>query len=71
MFPTRFTVIVMSKDLEIVSVEIDGADGLIVAFSDGTQGAYVIEELLGLRPNRERTCESRQQGFSLIFPTLN
>ena len=25
-------------------------DGLIVAFSDGTTGAYVVEELLELRP---------------------
>ena len=28
-------------------------DGLIVTFSDGTVGAYVVEELLELRPHRE------------------
>ena len=31
-----------------------GDDGLIVTFSDGTTGAYVVEELLELRPIRER-----------------
>jgi hypothetical protein len=39
--------------LRILSVKPDGEDGLIVAFSDGTTGAYVIEELLELRPCRE------------------
>jgi hypothetical protein len=38
--------------IQILSVEKDGEDGLIVAFSDGTTGAYVVEELLGLRPCR-------------------
>jgi hypothetical protein len=39
--------------IQIVSVEKDGEDGMIVAFSDGTTGAYVVEELLGLRPYRQ------------------
>jgi hypothetical protein len=39
--------------IQILSVEKDGEDGLIVAFSDGTEGAYVVEELLALRPCRQ------------------
>jgi hypothetical protein len=39
--------------IQIVSVEKDGEDGLIVAFTDGTTGAYVVEELLELRPCRQ------------------
>jgi len=61
----------MLRNLEIVSVEMDGTDGLIVTFSDGTEGAYVVEELLGLRTNRERTKEPKHQGISLLPSTLN
>ncbi len=45
----------MRYPIEILTVEMDGDDGLIVTFSDGTTGAYVAEELLGLRPYRELT----------------
>ena len=38
---------------KIVRVEIEGDDGLIVTFSDATEAAYVVEELLELRPHRE------------------
>jgi hypothetical protein len=61
----------MNKNIEIVNLEIDGTDGLIVEFSDGTQGAYVVEELLGLRPNREQAKESKPLDISLIPTTLN
>ena len=44
----------MAKRLRILTTELDGDDGLIVTFSDGTTGAYVVEELLELRPFRER-----------------
>lgn len=40
--------------IRILTTEADGDDGLIVTFSDGTTGAYVVEELLELRPIRER-----------------
>jgi len=40
--------------IKILGVQQDGCDGLIVTFSDGTVGAYVVEELLELRPHRER-----------------
>ena len=33
---------------------LDGHDGLVVTFSDMTTGGYVVEELLELRPIRER-----------------
>jgi hypothetical protein len=45
----------MAKPMRILTSECDGADGLLVTFSDGTTGAYVAEELLELRPIRERT----------------
>lgn len=56
------TLAVMAKHLQrahfglpqILKAEKDGDDGLLVAFSDETIGAYVVEELLDLRPNRER-----------------
>jgi hypothetical protein len=41
--------------ITILTTEIDGNDGVIVTFSDGTTGAYVVEELLALRPFRDRT----------------
>ena len=47
----------MDKEIEILKVEKDGKDGLIVTFSDGTIGGYVVEELLLLRPTRERVRE--------------
>lgn len=40
--------------IRILTTEPDGDDGLIVTFSDGTTGAYLVEELLELRPIRER-----------------
>jgi hypothetical protein len=44
----------MNGEIHMLAVELDGSDGLVVTFSDGTTGGYVIEELLGLRPVRER-----------------
>ena len=43
----------MLEQIQIVNVVRDGDDGLIVTFSDETTAAYVIEELLELRPRRE------------------
>jgi hypothetical protein len=43
----------MANDINIIRVEKDGSDGIIVTFSDGTFGAYVVLELLELRPHRE------------------
>jgi hypothetical protein len=44
----------MAEEIHILTVEKDGEDGLIVTFSDGTVAGYVVEELLLLRPLRER-----------------
>jgi len=44
----------MNEGIQLLAVELDGNDGLLVTFSDGTTGGYVVEELLGLRPVRER-----------------
>jgi hypothetical protein len=43
----------MPEQIRIVTVERDSDDGLVVTFSDGTTGAYVVEELIELRPARE------------------
>jgi hypothetical protein len=53
-FPGGVKLVVMAAaDVRIVGVKIDAPDGIIVTFSDGTLGAYVVEELLGLRPHRQ------------------
>jgi hypothetical protein len=52
--PTRTdSVLTMADETKILSVELDGADGLIVKFSDGTTDGFLVEELLKLRPCRE------------------
>jgi hypothetical protein len=45
----------MVSQIRILTTELDGDDGMLVTFSDGTTGGYVVEELLKLRPVRERT----------------
>jgi hypothetical protein len=47
----------MSVPLRVVGVELDGEDGIIATFSDGTYAAIVLEELLELRPYREMAIE--------------
>jgi hypothetical protein len=49
----------MREQIKILTVERDGDDGLIVTFSDGTTGAYVVEELVELRPGREPIPNTR------------
>jgi hypothetical protein len=56
----------MHVEIKIVSVEKDGDDGLIVTFSDGTTGAYVVEELLMLRPCRQIDKEPKSQNLPQI-----
>jgi hypothetical protein len=43
----------MPEENRILTLERDGDDGMIVTFSDGTTAAYVVEELIELRPHRE------------------
>jgi hypothetical protein len=47
--------------IKILSAEKDGEDGILVRFSDGTITGYVVEELLPLRPVREKIEESKAQ----------
>ena len=47
----------METNVSILKIEKDGEDGLIVTFSDGTETGYVVEELLMLRPLRERIAD--------------
>jgi hypothetical protein len=47
----------MADEIRMLSDELDGPYGLIARFSDGTTGAYVVEELLELRPHREPVRE--------------
>jgi hypothetical protein len=56
----------MPEKIRILDVERDGDDGLIVTFSDGTTAAYVVEELLELRPGREpiRKPPARNEALS-------
>jgi len=51
----------IKNGIQIVSVEKDGEDGLIVAFTDGTSGEYVVEELLELRPCRQLGVKPKGQ----------
>lgn len=51
--------------IKILTTEPDGDDGLIVTFSDGTTGAYVAEELLELRPFRERVKTKKTKPIPL------
>jgi hypothetical protein len=44
--------------LKITTVEKDDGDGMIVTFSDGTTAGYVAEELVKLRPVREKADEA-------------
>ena len=43
------------KSVRMLSAVLEGTDGLLVTFSDGTTAGYLVEELLDLRPCRELT----------------
>jgi hypothetical protein len=51
----------MLEPIRILTVEKDDGDGLITTFSDGTTAGYVAEELLELRPKREKTVVDRKK----------
>jgi len=55
----RGTLFAMANHVRILNVEKDGEDGLLVTFSDGTRGGFVVEELLALRPIREKVGEPK------------
>jgi hypothetical protein len=45
----------MITSVTMFAAVLDGDDGLIVTFSDGTNAGYLSEELLKLRPKRAWT----------------
>ena len=57
----------MKAEIQLLAVELDGVDGIMVTFSDGTTGGYVIEELLALRPVRERMKINKNPGAPILF----
>ena len=62
----------MASYIHILEVVKDGDDGLIVTFSDGTVGGCVVEELLELRPVREKAKKpkARTLGAKATNPLL-
>ena len=50
----------MRTSITILSVELDGDDGVFLTFSDGTNSGYVVEELLLLRPYLDRAEDSSE-----------
>ncbi len=59
----------MASDIHILEVVKDGDDGLIVTFSDGTVGGCVVEELLELRPVREKAKKPKARTLGPKPPT--
>ena len=57
----RGTLSTMASKIQILSIEKDGEDWMIVTFTDGTVGAYLAEELLELKPWRERVSKLDEQ----------
>jgi len=55
----------MVHPITIIKAEVDYPDGVILSFSDGTTAAFLVEEMLELRPHREpmfytqKTAEKR------------
>jgi hypothetical protein len=58
----------MANTTRLIKAELDGNDGLIVTFSDNTTAAYVVEEMLKLRPHREWLEDSPDSEQSFVFP---
>jgi hypothetical protein len=57
----------MSETIRILTVERDADDGLIVTFSDGTTAGYLSDELLELRPQRDRAIPKIQTGARPVW----
>jgi hypothetical protein len=52
--------------VEIIEVAMDGSDGIIITFSDGTTAGYVVEELLEIRPIREKAPRNEVDGDRVL-----
>ena len=60
---------VTTATVSILKVEKDSTDGLLVTFSDGTVAGYVVDELLNMRPVRDRV-KSSEDSLDLL-PTAS
>ena len=60
----------MRTTITISSVELDGDDGVFLTFSDGTNAGYVIEELLSLRPYRDRAEDTSKNPAPVDEPSV-
>ena len=58
--PVLANLLPMASPVTILTVDLDGDDGIIVTFSDGTMAGYVVEELMLLRPKRDWTSPTRR-----------
>jgi hypothetical protein len=56
----------MNCEIQILAVELDGHDGIVLTFSDGTTGGYVVEELLALTKSIRRPYPSMSTRGSRI-----
>ena len=50
----------MVDPITILTAEIEDPDGLILTFSDGTTAAFLVEEMLELRPYRESMEDAQE-----------
>ena len=50
----------MANPITILTAEIEDPDGLILTFSDGTTAAFLVEEMLELRPYRESLEDAQE-----------
>jgi len=61
----------MVTPITILTAETEDPDGLILTFSDGTTAAYLVQEMLELRPYRELTEFSQEAVDERPHPHLS
>ena len=61
----------MVHPITIIKAEVDYPDGVILSFSDGTTAAFLVEEMLELRPYREPTEYTEEIAEERPHPQLS
>ena len=61
----------MAYPIKILTAEIEYPEGLILTFSDGTTAAFLVEEMLELRPHREPTVYAHETAEEYPHPHLS
>ncbi len=61
----------MVDPITILTAEIEDPDGLILTFSDGTTAAFLVEEMLDLRPYRESMEDAQETADADARPHLS